>query len=119
MFETRATVHALSCAAQVYLRAHPSLQGDMEQWASALSALGERSQPALRFLMGFLTGDVRITQTISASLFGCEGDCLCLADAYDYLVINYLTATEIVSGLHCSGAAPPVPRCIALCPLHI
>ncbi|CAL5220075.1 g2026 [Coccomyxa viridis] len=80
---------------QVYLRAHPSLQGDMEQWASALSALGERSQGALRFLLGVLTEDSRITQTVSASLFGCEEDCLCLADVSDYLVANYLTATEI------------------------
>ena len=81
---------------QVYLRAHPSLQGDMEQWASALSALGERSQAALRFLLGFLTGDTRITQTVSASLFGGEEDSLCLADDFDYLVVNYLTGTEIV-----------------------
>ena len=96
----------------MYLRAHPSLQGDMEQWASALSALGERSQPALRFLLGFLTGDNRITQTVSASLFGCEEDCLCLADDYEYLVVGHLCGTEFVSNVLCtaprySSQAPP------------
>ena len=87
----------------MYLRAHPSLQGDMEQWASALSALGERSQPALRFLLGFLTGDSRITQTVSASLFGCQEDCLCLADDCEYLVVGHLCGTEFVSSIPCTA----------------
>lgn len=116
MFEWGPSVYLSPCPAQVYLRAHSSLQGDMEQWASALSAVGERSQPTLRFLLGFLTGDNRITQTVSASLFGCEEDCLCLADDNDYLVINYLTATEIVSSLH-------IISCTSFdsmhCPLHV
>ena len=84
----------------------------MEQWASALSALGERSQGALRFLLGVLTEDSRITQTVSASLFGCEEDCLCLADVSDYLVANYLTATEIVSSFFCKARPSHSPHAV-------
>ncbi len=96
----------------MYLRAHPSLQGDMEQWASALSALGERSQPALRFLLGFLTRDPHITQTVSASLFGYEEDCLYLADDVNYLVVNYLITNEIVRSFPCKHA-PVAPHVLS------
>lgn len=87
----------------MYLRAAPALLSDLEDWASALSALAERSQLALRYLLAFLTSDVRVTQTASKSFFDCEEDCLCLADENDYLVVNYLSRNEHVSNPHSWG----------------
>ena len=80
----------------MYLRAHPSLQGDMEDWASALSALCERSQLALRYALAFLTADAKTTAGTAAHLFNCEEDALCLSPEHDYLVVNYLACNEQV-----------------------
>ena len=71
----------------------------MEEWASALSALCERSQPALRLLLAFLTCDSRITLSASMALFGQEDDCLCLhaCEDHDWIVTAYLANNELVS----------------------
>ena len=92
----------------MYLRAHPSLQGDMEDWASALSALCERSQLALRYALAFLTADAKTTAGTAVHLFNCEEDALCLSPEYDYLVVNYLACNEQVR----PSLATDVPSCV-------
>ena len=84
---------------QVYLRAHPSLQSDLEEWGSALSALCERSHAALRFLLAFLWAEQRITAAASQALFGSELDCLALAEGPEYLIQSYLSNNELVQRL--------------------
>ena len=81
---------------QVFLRAHPSLQSDLEEWGSALCALCERSPAALRFLLAFLWAEKRITAAASQALFGSEHDCLALAEEPEYLIQSYLSNIELV-----------------------
>jgi hypothetical protein len=87
----------------------------MQDWASALSALCERSQLALRYALAFLTADAKTTAGTAAHLFNCEEDALCLSPEHDYLVVNYLACNEQVGPPLAPDITPLVlPVCMTI-----